>query len=115
MESTETIDSGSMNSRIIPVTRYYGSLKGMERKYDKYSRAGAFLDESQEEWKQWKSETRRKLWNLLGLNQMETCDLNPQILEQVMLDNGILREKVLLQVEPDTWMPVFIQIGRAHV
>lgn len=110
MESTETIDSGSMNSRIIPVTRYYGSLKGMERKYDKYSRAGAFLGESQEEWKQWKSETRRKLWNLLGLNQMETCDLNPQILEQVMLDNGILREKVLLQVEPDTWMPVFILI-----
>lgn len=50
------------------------------------------------------------LWKLLGLEHMESCALNPVMEERVILENGIIREKVVIQTEPDVWMPVYILI-----
>ena len=44
------------------------------------------------------------------MDKMEICSPCPEIAERVMLDGGILREKLLLQVEPDIWMPVYLLI-----
>lgn len=96
--------------RIIPISQYYGSLKGMERKFDAQARQGAFSGDSPKEWLSWKEQTRKKLWDLLGLSYMETCDLCPRTEERVVLEDGIVREKTLIQVEPDTWMPMYILI-----
>ena len=41
---------------------------------------------------------------------METCDLDPRVEEVVELENGIRREKVILQVEPEVYMPMYILI-----
>lgn len=96
--------------RIIEIPRFYSSLPGMLRKYDKYARQDAFSGHTPEEFEVWREKTREKLWELLGMKYMETCPLEPRLEERVVLDGGIVREKVVIQVEPDTWMPMYILI-----
>ena len=43
---------------------------------------------------------------------MKSCDLIPQLLERVDLKDGITREKVVIQVEPDIFMPMYILIPK---
>ena len=43
---------------------------------------------------------------------MRTCNLNPQTLEVVEFENDITREKVVIQVEPGIYMPMFILISK---
>ena len=100
--------------RILPIVKYYGSLKNMERKFEKRARQAAFAGETREEWLAWKQNTRVMLWNLLGLNRMESCSLNPVVEERVTLDGGIVREKVIIQTEPEVWMPMYILIPQSE-
>ncbi len=96
--------------RTIPISRFYGSLAGMKKKYDRLARKRAFAGETLEEWERWKLELRATLWKLLGMNHMERCQLAPVLEEWVMLEDGIIREKIRIQVEPEVWMPVYILI-----
>lgn len=98
----------------IKTEKYYGSLAGMLKKYEKVFRSGCFQGETREEFEEWKSRSKKLLWELAGLNRMESCDLEPVVQERVTVAEGILREKVLLQVEPDTWMPVYILIPQGE-
>lgn len=89
---------------------YYGSLKRMLAKYDRCARGDAFRGNSVREFRAWQSREREILGNLLGLQSMEKCPLNPVLAETREVEKGIVREKVILQVEPDTYMPVYILI-----
>ena len=95
---------------IIQIPHFYGSLKGMQNKFDKYARQDAFTGATREEWEAWKETSRETLKELLGWKYMETCDLDPRVEEVVELENGIRREKVILQVEPEVYMPMYILI-----
>ena len=95
---------------IIQIPHFYGSLKGMQNKFDKYARQDAFTGSTREEWEAWKETSRETLKDLLGWKYMETCDLAPRVEEVVELENGIRREKVILQVEPEVYMPMYILI-----
>ena len=86
---------------------YYDSLKAMKRKYDLLSRKEAFSGSTKEEWISWKEQMKKRLWDLLGMDHMESCDLCPIEEETVVLENGITRKKVRIQTEPDVWMPFF--------
>lgn len=97
-------------NRIKPVSVYYGSLAGLERKFDRLARKAAFGGGGREEWLSWREETRKKLWDLLGMDKMDVCPLKAEVQERTELADGLIREKVLLQVEPDTFMPVYILI-----
>ena len=44
--------------RILPVSRYYDSLNGMKRKYDRLARQEAFSGTNVEEWTGWKIRKR---------------------------------------------------------
>lgn len=99
-----------MESEVITIPRFYGSLQGMLRKFDKYSRQDAFRGETQEEFEAWQQQSRETLKELIGWKYMESCPLNPVLEGRTMLENGILREKVIIQVEPDTYMPMYILI-----
>ena len=68
------------------------------------ARQEAFSGTNVEEWTGWKNKEKKRLWELLGMDKMEICSPCPEIAERVMLDGGILREKLLLQVEPDIWL-----------
>ncbi|MFQ9619109.1 MAG: hypothetical protein ACLRZF_06215 [Waltera sp.] len=62
---------------IIQIPHFYGSLKGMQDKFDKYARQDAFTGSTREEWEAWKETSRETLKDLLGWKYMETCDLAP--------------------------------------
>lgn len=80
---------------IIQIPHFYGSLKGMQDKFDKYARQDAFTGSTREEWEAWKETSRETLKDLLGWKYMETCDLDPRVEEVLELENGIRREKVI--------------------
>ena len=65
--------------RIISISRYYGSLPGILKKYDRLARSDAFKGNTLKEWKEWKTQARERIWTLLGMEQMETCPLNAQV------------------------------------
>ncbi|MFA6845514.1 MAG: alpha/beta hydrolase family protein [Sphaerochaetaceae bacterium] len=89
---------------------YYGSLKGLEKKFDVLARKEAFQGKSAEEFVSWQENARKKLWTLLGLDLMVKVPLSFKILDRVMLPESILREKVLICTEEDTYMPFYILI-----
>lgn len=99
-----------MNDRIIDIPQFYSSLPLMLKKFDKYARKDYFTGGTVEEFEAWRKQTRGTLKELLGMKYMETCPLEARTEEVVTLKEGIVREKVILQVEPDTWMPVYILI-----
>ena len=43
---------------IIQIPHFYGSLKGMQNKFDKYARQDAFAGSTREEWEAWKETSR---------------------------------------------------------
>lgn len=96
--------------RTIHIEKYYGSLPGMLKKYEKSARSGRFKGNTIEEFQIWQKEMRDRLGDLIGLHRMEKCEEKPEVLERVEVEEGICREKILLQVEPDVWMPVYILI-----
>ena len=99
-----------MNPDCIQLDRYYPTLPAMQRKYDRLARKEYFRGSSAAEFESWRTQTRTRLRQLLGMDLMETSPLCPQILEEVSLPGDILRQKVLLQTEPDVYMPVYILI-----
>ncbi len=102
--------NGGEMERTIKIDRYYGSLANMQAKYDRRARQDRFTGSTETEFEVWKERSRNTLRELLGLDHMETCPLQPEQLEEVTAEPGIRRRKVLLQVEPDVFMPVYILI-----
>lgn len=62
------------------------------------------------EFEQWREQMRKLLRDLLGMDKMESCPLQPVTEEITMLPGGIRREHVRIQVEPDVWMPMYLLI-----
>lgn len=94
--------------RTLEVPKFYGSLAAMQRKFDKYARQDAFKGETVEEFTAWQQQARETLKDLLGWKYMEDCPLNPVVEERIVRKDGIIREKVIIQVEPDVYMPMYI-------
>lgn len=82
----------------------------MLRKFDRYARKDCFQGNTREEFEDWRRQTRRLLWGLLGLAKMEACPLRPVTDEVITLPDGIRREHVRIQVEPEVWMTMFVLI-----
>lgn len=99
-----------MSADIIEIPRFYGSLQGMLQKFDKYARQDAFKGTSREAFASWRKQSRQTLQELIGWRYMESCPLNPVLEERMTLENGIVREKVIIQVEPEVYMPTYILI-----
>lgn len=95
--------------RIIKVHKYYTCKEHLRTKFESGLRS-RFIADSKEDYIIWKEKTRRLLKKLIGLDKMDTCDLAPKVLEVVQVSEDICREKVVIQVEPDVWMPMFVLI-----
>lgn len=61
------------------------------------------------EFEAWKKKAYVKLYTLLGLDRMRTCELNPRLLGTEKLD-GYRREKWLIDTEPGIIMPFYALI-----
>lgn len=95
--------------RTLHIENYYTCMKQLLKRYDKYARKNGLRATTKEEYLAWQKDTREILEELIGLDRMEACDLEPVVIEQTRLE-GITREKVIIQVEPDVWMPMYILI-----
>lgn len=93
----------------INIKKYYTSEQYLHKHYDKKARKFAFQAESIFEHGIWKNYLREKLKEVIGFNNMQTCYLNPQYIESVQMD-GYRRDKVIIQTEPEIWMPMYILI-----
>ncbi len=89
--------------------RYYTIEEHLLKVYDKNSRKLGFAAESTQEHQEWKERLRKVLSEISGLTKMETSDLKPEVLEVEQCD-GYLRKKVIIQTEPDVWMPTYVLI-----
>lgn len=92
------------------IDTYYGSLLNMKHKFDMRARQDCFKGNTKEEFLLWQRSARRLLAELIGLDKQEKCELSPVTEEKITLENGIIREKVRIQTEPDVWMPMYILI-----
>ena len=106
--------------RTLHYDRYYGSLATMKARFDKRARADLFTGDTEEDFTAWRRESRRTLTELLGLNRMESCALDPVVDGSVTLegvrtedDRAIAREHVILQVEPGIYMTLYLLIPEA--
>jgi dienelactone hydrolase len=98
--------------RIEEVSQYYTSLANMQRKFDKYARKQPLRTESLKAYQEWSQASRAQLGKLLGLDKMEDCELDPELLETVEVEGKMKREKMLIQVEPQVYMPFYILYPR---
>ena len=98
-----------MNSQY-GINRYYTSLSKMHKNFEKCARKDGFDAKNPEEYWVWRDKSRVLLRNLLGLNMFEKCDMRAIVEERVVLDDGIVREKVIIETEKDVWMPTYILI-----
>lgn len=94
----------------VHIDTFYTCRKRMERQFERFGRQNPVQTDTREHYWQWKKQIREKLSGLLGLDMMERCDLNSRVEERLCVEPGITREKVVIQVEPDVWMPVYILI-----
>lgn len=92
------------------ISQFYGSLRGMQRKFDKYARQDAFMGDTQAAFEEWRENARNTLKELIGWKYMEECPLEAQVVERVTVEQDIVREKVVIQVEPEVYMPMYILI-----
>ena len=88
-------------NRTITISQYYGSLPNMKSKFDRFARKDFFKGKTREEWEKWALASRKTLADLLGLDKMDHVPLMPRLVETVIAEPGIKREKVLIQTEED--------------
>ncbi len=82
----------------------------MKSKFDRFARKDFFKGKTREEWEKWALASRKTLADLLGLDKMDHVPLMPRLVETVIAEPGIKREKVLIQTEEDVWVPMYILI-----
>lgn len=97
-------------NRTITISQYYGSLPNMKSKFDRFARKDFFKGQTREEWEKWALASRKTLADLLGLDKMDHVPLMPRLVETVIAEPGIKKEKVLIQTEEDVWVPMYILI-----
>ena len=67
------------------ISKIYSTLPSMLRKYARYGRQDYFQGQSAEEFMAWQMRSRATLRELLGLEKMDMCALEPEIDEVVLL------------------------------
>lgn len=88
---------------------YYTSEQYFKNRFDNVKQKFAFSAKNPDQYIQWKSELRSKLTEILGLDIMISCDLSAEKVEAVK-ENGYTREKIILQTEPDVFMPLYVLV-----
>ena len=122
------------------ISRIYPTLPSMLRKYARDGRQDDFRGKTSEEFRIWQMRSRETLWKLLGMDKMDSCALEPEIDEVVLLSpkradgrdeaqaerteasvrteneeagaqhDAILRYHVLLRTEPDITLSAYLLV-----
>lgn len=91
------------------ISNIYPTLPSILRKYARYGRKDDFLGKTSEEFRTWQMRSRAMLWELLGLEKMDDCALEP-VIDEVVFQNAILRYHILLRTEPDITLSAYLLV-----
>ena len=91
------------------IDKFYTITKHMSDVFDKTSRQMGYKAKDKNEHDKWKDAVRKKISEISGLDLMEKCSLEPQVIESIQFDE-YRRDKIIIQTEPDVWMPVYCLI-----
>ena len=91
------------------IEQYYTAQAHFLQRFELVKRQMGLKATTLAEYDAWKAQLRAELAILIGTATMVPCDPSPQIVERTQMD-GYLREKVLLQTEPDVWMPFYVLV-----
>ncbi|NUM56268.1 MAG: hypothetical protein HUU46_21725 [Candidatus Hydrogenedentes bacterium] len=83
----------------------------VRQRFDEVGRALRFQGTSATDVATWRAASRGKLEQLLGLDTMKPCDLDPKITERVDCGDYI-RERVEIRTEPGIGMPVYVLVPK---
>ena len=89
--------------------KYYTRLPHLIDVFDAKARQMAFTAATMEEYGCWKTALRSKLIQITGIDRMDMCKPEPQLLESKEID-GCRRDKIIIQTEPDVWAPMYVFI-----
>jgi dienelactone hydrolase len=88
------------------MTTYYQSEQNLKNRFDALSRGLGFKARSRGEYDIWRRDLRAKLRELLGIDHMLPCDLNPRVTE-IVQEDGYRRERIEIDTEPGVSMPFY--------
>lgn len=91
------------------ISNIYPTLPSILRKYARYGRKDDFRGKTSEEFRTWQMRSREILRNLLGLEKMDDCALEP-VIDEVVFQNAILRYHILLRTEPDITLSAYLLV-----
>lgn len=91
------------------ISNIYPTLPSILRKYARYGRKDDFLGKTSEEFRTWQMQSRAMLWELLGLEKMDDCALEP-VIDEVVSQDTILRYHILLRTEPDITLSAYLLV-----
>lgn len=91
------------------ISNIYPTLPSILRKYARYGRKDDFLGKTSEEFRTWQMRSRAMLWELLGLEKMDDCALEP-VIDEVVSQDTILRYHILLRTEPDITLSAYLLV-----
>lgn len=98
------------NMKELPeISKIYPTLPSILRKYARYGRQDDFRGKTSEEFRTWQMRSRATLRELLGLEKMDDCALEP-VIDEVVLQDTILRYHVLLRTEPDITLSAYLLV-----
>ncbi len=92
------------------VAHDFAFQRWIERAYARQQRPLDFRAQTVAEWQTWRARLREKIETLAGMvPPPPSCDLAPTVVERTELaDDGLIREKVVYQSEPDVWVPAWL-------
>lgn len=91
------------------ISNIYPTLPSILRKYARYGRKDDFRGKTSEEFRTWQMRSREILRNLLGLEKMDDCALEP-VIDEVVFQDAILRYHILLRTEPDITLSAYLLV-----
>lgn len=92
------------------ISNIYPTLPSILRKYARYGRKDDFRGKTSEEFRTWQMRSREILRNLLGLEKMDDCALEP-VIDEVVFQDAILRYHILLRTEPDITLSAYLLVA----
>ena len=97
-------------NRTIPIRTYYTCREALEKRMLSRGRKEAFNASDQDSYRIWSQNLKTILSDLLGLDNMSPCPVKGETTERTEIEDGIIREKVIIDVEEGVQMPVYILI-----
>lgn len=104
VETARLSDGG----RTVHIERYYEDEPALRERLKKEGRSAAFAGATPADFTAWESTTRTRLHDVLGLSLMERVAPDVRELERVRVAGDIVRTHMLLRVESDVWMPLYL-------